>query len=70
MLIESVLTIRNSVITGYGILGWKFVIDVRLGKGDISSSTISNPVKTGDGRLSWKFVIDIRLGKNSVMEAV
>ena len=35
--IGAVSKIRNFVITGYGILGWEFGIDGRLGKGDISS---------------------------------
>ena len=52
-LMESVSTIRKSVIKGGGILGWYFVIDGRLGKDSVieADSTISNFVITGAGIL-------------------
>ena len=48
---EEVSTIRNFVVTGYGLLGWYFVIDGRLEKYSVMEavSTISNLLITGDG---------------------
>ena len=55
------------MITGDGILVWKFVMDGILGKGDRTSLLKSNYLIKGDGRLGRGFLINWRLYKGDII---